>query len=705
MEETERPFPCTAEGCSMRFPDENQLAVHMKKHDMVLNLGTGHKNMFMADQTPTPTRFIRNCEEVGLFQDLQNVNPFEETFRKAVETGKTGFGPLHQGGNLSVPTCSDDTLHTPHVFPYIHEESNSPTPHNSNNSRGSSCSQDEFSRGSVLINIVTDSSHELITGDVNSSNKETQQEQDTDSSSGDKQDTVVKMLWQDEEGEGVGDDDTKGGRKDLLIFRMPDGKLVQLAGRPVEMSDTTPGSVLQVAPAGSTIPQQDSEAVHTSGISAIVSNSQSDNSQLSLVKREVALRISHSSLMSSDRMKPRLGDWAMATATLLSNGSNKLKQTLTNVARVSSSARKPSVTTCESSADYKPVVIHTPRKLSIPRVPPVYVPSSPTTPPGSHSEHSSGAEDPQEKRMKFLERNRAAAMRCREKRKTWVQELEMRARNMQATNHNLVAEVAALKSEVASLKTLLLAHRNCPVTQALAQESTHQIINLAVPAPTIEENTSQKKGTSTGNPIVIFNTTSTVPPRKRKHITNGIPTVPSSSLSLPKQLIPSSILQLAPVSSIQLAPSSTIQLTESSNLPPTLHLATNSSPSSTIQLVRTSGSSSTIQIETIPSIVTHPSVGQANVACERNTPSVLVTKPAIQSTISLAFQPTNNATPAIIIPKLCFTSSSGQKAVNGHLLGSSVTSQVIKVNPNILNKELDANKNKLSMSCTNRNLL
>nr|CAD7397114.1 unnamed protein product [Timema cristinae] len=619
MEETERPFPCTAEGCSMCFPDENQLAVHMKKHDMVLNLGTGHKNMFMADQTPTPTRFIRNCEEVGLFQDLQNVNPFEETFRKAVETGKTGFGPLHQGGNLTVPICSDDTLHTPHVFPYIHEESNSPTPHNSNNSRGSSCSQDEFSRGSVLINIVTDSSHELITGDVNSSNKETRREQDTDSSSGDKQDASTIQL----------------------IFRMPDGKLVQLAGRPVEMSDTTPGSVLQVAPAGSIIPQQDSEAVHTSGISAIVSNSQSDNSQLSHVKR-------------------------------------KLKQTLTDVARVSSSARKPSVTTCEFSPDQKPILIHTPRKLSIPRVPPVYVPSSPTTPPGSHSEHSSGAEDPQEKRMKFLERNRAAAMRCREKRKTWVQELEMRARNMQVTNHNLVAEVAALKSEVASLKTLLLAHRNCPVTQALAQESTQRIINLTVPAPTNEENTSQKKGPSTGNPIVIFNTTSTMPPRKRTHITNGIPTVPSSSLSLPKQLIPTSILQLAPTSSIQLAPASTIQLTESGNLPPTLHLATNSSPSSTIQLVRTCSSSSAIQIETIPSIVTHPSVGQANVAGERNTSSVLVTKPAIQSTISLAFQPTNNATPAIIIPKLCFTSSSGQKAVNGHLLGSSVTSQVIK---------------------------
>ena len=46
--------------------------------------------IIFADQTPTPTRFIRNCEEVGLFQDLQNVNPFEETFRKAVEEGKIG---------------------------------------------------------------------------------------------------------------------------------------------------------------------------------------------------------------------------------------------------------------------------------------------------------------------------------------------------------------------------------------------------------------------------------------------------------------------------------------------------------------------------------------------------------------------------------------------------------------------------------------
>ena len=67
-----------------------------------------------VDQTPTPTRFIRNCEEVGLFQDLQNVNPFEETFRKAIENSTVG------ASHIPV-TSDDDSLHTPHILPHIAE--------------------------------------------------------------------------------------------------------------------------------------------------------------------------------------------------------------------------------------------------------------------------------------------------------------------------------------------------------------------------------------------------------------------------------------------------------------------------------------------------------------------------------------------------------------------------------------------------------
>jgi hypothetical protein len=60
-------------------------------------------------------------------------------------------------------------------------------------------------------------------------------------------------------------------------------------------------------------------------------------------------------------------------------------------------------------------------------------------------------------------------MRCREKRKTWIQELEKRAEDMLQTNQQLQSEVASLRKEVADLKTLLLAHKDCPVTQAMVQ--------------------------------------------------------------------------------------------------------------------------------------------------------------------------------------------------------------------------------------------
>lgn len=51
-----------------------------------------------TDQTPTPTRFLKNCEEVGLFNEL--ASSFEHEFKKAADedekkvsvTKKTGSG-------------------------------------------------------------------------------------------------------------------------------------------------------------------------------------------------------------------------------------------------------------------------------------------------------------------------------------------------------------------------------------------------------------------------------------------------------------------------------------------------------------------------------------------------------------------------------------------------------------------------------------
>lgn len=145
------------------------LLIHQRRHDMSLNLSskTGSSSSGMSlstpsifkgslsagiigfpDETPTPTRFIRNCEEVGLFQDLQNVNPFDEVFKKAAGSGTStpsGDGVFEFGSFLSNGTpildsafsfrssrskrrySEQDTLNTPQVFPYFNSTGGSHT--------------------------------------------------------------------------------------------------------------------------------------------------------------------------------------------------------------------------------------------------------------------------------------------------------------------------------------------------------------------------------------------------------------------------------------------------------------------------------------------------------------------------------------------------------------------------------------------------
>lgn len=66
---------------------------------------------------------------------------------------------------------------------------------------------------------------------------------------------------------------------------------------------------------------------------------------------------------------------------------------------------------------------------------------------------------------------RAAAYRSRQKRKRWVTNLEAKTTAMNTANKMLTNEVIALRNEVAQLKLQLLAHRDCPVTLAMCQQS------------------------------------------------------------------------------------------------------------------------------------------------------------------------------------------------------------------------------------------
>jgi cyclic AMP-dependent transcription factor ATF-2 len=61
---------------------------------LLLMIHVHSDDLLYADQTPTPTRFLRNCEESGLFQELEEANPFEQDFKDATPTGSAPRQPL-----------------------------------------------------------------------------------------------------------------------------------------------------------------------------------------------------------------------------------------------------------------------------------------------------------------------------------------------------------------------------------------------------------------------------------------------------------------------------------------------------------------------------------------------------------------------------------------------------------------------------------
>ncbi|KAI4145276.1 MAG: hypothetical protein L6R39_003874 [Caloplaca ligustica] len=65
------------------------------------------------------------------------------------------------------------------------------------------------------------------------------------------------------------------------------------------------------------------------------------------------------------------------------------------------------------------------------------------------------------RRHKFLERNRIAASKCRQKKKEWTQNLENRARELQKQNQSLRMVLDSLRDEMLFLKGEMLKHNTC----------------------------------------------------------------------------------------------------------------------------------------------------------------------------------------------------------------------------------------------------
>ncbi|KAI4127369.1 MAG: hypothetical protein LQ338_003245 [Usnochroma carphineum] len=69
------------------------------------------------------------------------------------------------------------------------------------------------------------------------------------------------------------------------------------------------------------------------------------------------------------------------------------------------------------------------------------------------------------RRHKFLERNRIAASKCRQKKKEWTQNLENRARELQKNNQSLRMVLDSLRDEMLFLKGEMLKHTTCGCEQ------------------------------------------------------------------------------------------------------------------------------------------------------------------------------------------------------------------------------------------------
>ena len=100
-----------------------------------------------------------------------------------------------------------------------------------------------------------------------------------------------------------------------------------------------------------------------------------------------------------------------------------------------------------------------------------------------------------EKRSKFLERNRVAASKCRQKKKEWTNNLEARARELQNNKNQLALMATSLKNEVMFLKGQMLRHTGCGCVQ-IREYLTHEADSL-----TSASHFTHKKFESAASPI------------------------------------------------------------------------------------------------------------------------------------------------------------------------------------------------------------
>ncbi|KAL4655508.1 cyclic AMP-dependent transcription factor ATF-7-like [Arapaima gigas] len=403
----DRPFVCNAPGCGQRFTNEDHLAVHKHKHEMTLKIGPARTDsVIIADQTPTPTRFLKNCEEVGLFNEL--ASSFEQEFRKdQEEEDKRRRNPLPapQYGGLQTPSETKVKEEQP-----LEVDSSPPGSPDSISSKSDSGKRPTVRRqapprpvassaptptivrpGSLPLHLGYDPLHPTLPSPTSVITQAPPSNRQLGSPTG----------------------------PYPVLMQLPIGQAVPLLPSPVQMP-----SVISLARAMSTVPNIPGIPGPPLGGGGSGSSSPSGYNHQSEAKMRLKAALSQQALGA-----PNGGSMAVGSSPMV-------PQRLEQGQLLGQHSDAPS-----------------------PAQPQV----SPAQPTGGRRRRAVD-DDPDERRQRFLERNRAAASRCRQKRKLWVSSLEKKAEELSSINVSLTNEVSLLRNEVAHLKQLLLAHKDCPVT-------------------------------------------------------------------------------------------------------------------------------------------------------------------------------------------------------------------------------------------------
>ncbi|XP_031816289.1 cyclic AMP-dependent transcription factor ATF-2 isoform X2 [Sarcophilus harrisii] len=448
----DKPFLCTAPGCGQRFTNEDHLAVHKHKHEMTLKFGPARNDsVIVADQTPTPTRFLKNCEEVGLFNEL--ASPFENEFKKASEDDIKKM-PLDLSP-LATPIIRSK-IEEPSAVETSHQDSPLPHPESTtSDEKEVSLPQTAQPTSTIVRPASLQVPNVLLTS--------------SDSS------VIIQQA-------------VPSPTSSTVITQAPS------SNRPI-VPVPGPFPLLLHLPNGQTMPV---------AIPASITNSNVHVPAAVPLVRPVTMVPSIPGIPGPSSPQPVQSEAKMRLKAALTQQHPQV----TNGDAVKGHASGLGRTQSEESRA---------QSLQQPATSTTETPASPAHP-APQTQNTGGRrrraanEDPDEKRRKFLERNRAAASRCRQKRKVWVQSLEKKAEDLSSLNGQLQAcadvcfnnhlpekknpymlgqldpsiqvsgsnwqsqdqsEVTLLRNEVAQLKQLLLAHKDCPVTAMQKKSGYH----------------------------------------------------------------------------------------------------------------------------------------------------------------------------------------------------------------------------------------